>query len=177
MTYIYYANEYTEAGKILYRRLQSAFKKSWMKRCKTSIELSRKLHEPLYDVCAAVLLINDRKELAEILTLRDMLWDIKVIVILTNHVDISQTEVLTLRPRFLAWTDADLSHVVDILGNMMKHKPNRKVAAVTSRESSALIIEEKGDGIDGTDIDGSRRRCRRASGKTRGQVPHILHGR
>ncbi|MFA6411087.1 MAG: hypothetical protein WCW53_00215 [Syntrophales bacterium] len=140
MTYIYYANEGTEAGKILYQTLQSAFTKSWMKRCRTLAELSKKLHEPIYDVCAAILLIYDRKELEEILCLKDILWDIKVIIIFSDQTNISTMEALALRPRFLTWTDADLSQVVDVLGNMMKCKPGRKVAIVTSHESNTAII-------------------------------------
>ena len=132
MTYIYYANEYTEAGNILHQQLQGAFKISWLNRCRTIAELSKRLHEPLYDVCAAVLLIDDRKELAEILTLRDILWDVKVIIIFSRHANISTMESLALRPRFVTWTDADPSHVVDVLGNMMKFEHNKKVVKATS---------------------------------------------
>jgi len=122
MTYIYYANGYTEAGKILHQMLQSAFKKSWMKRCRTLDELTKRLHEPLYNISAAVLMINDRKEFEEILSLKDILWNIKLIIIISSHADISQINVHVLRPRFLTWTDtdADSSHVVDVLGNIMK---------------------------------------------------------
>jgi hypothetical protein len=87
-----------------------------------------------------VLLINDRKELEEILSLKNILWDIKVIIIFSGQANISTMEALALRPRFLTWTDADLSQVVDVLGNMMKCKPGRKVAIVNSHESNAAII-------------------------------------
>lgn len=140
MNYIYYANNNTEAGKILQQMLQSAFTKRWMKRCRTIAELSKRLHEPIHHVCAAVLLINDRKELEEILSLKNILWDIKVIIIFSGQANISTMEALALRPRFLTWTDADLSQVVDVLGNMMKCKPGRKVAIVNSHESNAAII-------------------------------------
>jgi hypothetical protein len=139
MTYIYYANGHTEAGKILHHMLQSAFKKSWMKRCRTLGELTKRLHDPLYNISAAVLLIDDRKEFGEILSLKDILWDIKLITIISSHADISQANVEVLRPRFLTWTDtdADSSNVVDILGNIMKCEPGRKVATAAFRESNS----------------------------------------
>jgi len=136
MTYIYYAKENTEAAKILHQALQSAFRKSWMKRCRTLAELTKRLHEPIYDVCAVILLIDDRKELEEILYLRDILWDIKVIIIFPGQSNISTMEALAFRPRFLTWTDADLSQVVDVLGKMMRCEPGGKIAIATSHESN-----------------------------------------
>jgi len=126
MTYIYYANEYSEAGEILNQTLQSAFSKSIMKRCRTIAELTKRLHEPIYDISASVLLIDSRIELEGIIALQDILWDIKLITILSSRANLSQKEVTTLRPRFLTWTDADFSQVVEVLGNMMKYRPEKK---------------------------------------------------
>jgi hypothetical protein len=122
MIYIFYANGKSAAGKALHRMLQRAFKKEWMRRCGTLAELSQKLHEPLYDVCAAVLLIDDRNALAEILPLRDILQDIQLIIIFSGRDDISLADVMTLRPRFVTWMDADLSEVAGVLRNMMKRE-------------------------------------------------------
>jgi hypothetical protein len=168
MTYIHYANNKSEAGKILYQTLQRAFKKSWMKRCRTFAELSKRLHEPLYDVCAAVLLINDRKELAEILSLKDILLDIKLIIIFSSQAAISSLEVMTLRPRFLTWTDADLSQVVEVLGSMMKREADWRRVTGISNDSNSVKNEGKGDRNNGTDSDGDRQRSRWDAGKTRG---------
>jgi hypothetical protein len=128
MTYIYYANEYSEAGEILNQMLQSAFSKRRMKRCRTIAELTKRLHEPVYDVSVVVLLIENSIELEQIIALKDVLWDIKLITILSSQASLSQKELLTLRPRFMTWTDSDFSHVVEVLGNMMKCRPERKVA-------------------------------------------------
>ena len=128
MTYIYYANEYSEEGEMLNQTLLSAFSKSRMKRCRTIAELTKRLHEPIYDISAAVLLIDNRTDLEGMIALQDILWDIKLITILSSHTDLSQKEVTTLRPRFLTWTDADFSQVVEVLGNMMKCRPEKKIA-------------------------------------------------
>jgi len=154
MTYIYYANKYTDAGKTLHQKLCSAFGKSWMKRCRTFAEFSKRLHGPLHDVSAVVLLISNRKEWEAVLSVKDILWDIKVIIIFSSHADISQVEILALRPRFLTWTDSDLSNVVDVLGNIMKYESGRKFATETSPESNTIKIEDKGVSSDGTDSSG-----------------------
>jgi hypothetical protein len=132
MAYIYYANKYADDGNLLQQKLCSAFDKSWMKRCKTISEFSKKMHEPLHDVSAVVLLIDNRKELERILSLKDILWEIKLIIVFSSQSNIAQMEVMALRPRFLTWMDTDLSQVVDVLGNMMKCKPYGKIAAATS---------------------------------------------
>lgn len=132
MTYIYYANKHADAGNLLHQKLCSAFDKSRMKRCKTISEFSKMLHEPLHAVNAAILLIDNRKELEVILSLKDILWELKLIIIFSRHADITQMEVMVLRPRFLTWMDADLSQVVDVLKNMMKHEHCGKIATVTS---------------------------------------------
>ncbi|MGV8056855.1 MAG: hypothetical protein AB2L12_02290 [Smithellaceae bacterium] len=136
MTYLYYANKYTDAGKIMQQKLSSAFDKSWMKRCRTIAEFSMKLHESLRDVRAAIVLIDNLEELKGILALKDILWEIKVIIIFSSQANISPMEVLALRPRFLTWTDSDLSQVVYVLGKMIKYEPYEKTATATSPESN-----------------------------------------
>lgn len=60
------------------------------------------------------------------LSFEGILLDIKVIIIFSGRVNISPMEALALNPRFLTWTDSDLSQVVDVLENMMKCKSRRK---------------------------------------------------
>lgn len=136
MTYIYYSNKYTDSGETMHKKLCSAFNKSWMQRCRTLDELSKRLHGPLYNVSAAILLINDRKELEVILSLKDILWDIKVIIIFSSHTDVSPLEITELRPRFITWTDSDLSHVIDVLGRIMKCEPFSNITTRISTGSN-----------------------------------------
>lgn len=128
MSYIYFANSYSEEGEILHQTLLSAFSKSIMTRCRSIAELTKRVHEPIYNVSASVLLIDDPIELEGIIALRDILWDIKLITILSSRADLSQKDVTTLRPRFLTWTDADFSQVVEVLGNIMKCRPENNAA-------------------------------------------------
>jgi hypothetical protein len=96
-----------------------------MKRCKTLPELTTSLHEPIADVCAAILLITDRNELDAILALNDILLDIKLIIIFSGETDISQAEVIPLRPSFMSrTTDIDFAHVMEVLKNIVKNEIN-----------------------------------------------------
>ena len=120
MTYIYYANRDTEGEGILRYMFYSAVDKSWMKRCTSLAELSKTLYESLLTIGAVVLIIDNREELEDILSLKDVLSGINVIVILSSQANISPRAVLPLRPRFLTWTDSDLSNVVHLLERMIK---------------------------------------------------------
>jgi hypothetical protein len=148
MTYIYYANKYSEAGEMFHQTLQSAFRKSSMERCRTIGELTKRLYKSIYDISAVILLIDDRTELEAILSLKDVLWDVKLIIILSSQANFSPLEVLTLRPRFFTWTESDFSQVVDVLGNMMGCKPEKKGATVKLLNQIAQKKLRKGENND-----------------------------
>lgn len=144
MAYIYYAGKHTDDGN-LQQKLCSVFGAPLMKRCETLSEFSRRLHEPLHDVQAAVVLINDREELKNILSWKDILWEIKLIVIFSSKSDITQAEVMALRPRFLTWTNNDLTQVVNVLKKMMQGGACGKISTVFPSKSDSIRDEEKND--------------------------------
>jgi len=133
MAYIYYAAKRTDDGN-LQKMLCTVFGKPLMKKCETLSEFSKLLHGPLHDVLAAVVLMNNRKELKSILSWRDILWEMKLIIVFSGESDITQAEVMALHPRFLTWSNNDLVQVVNVLGKMMKADPVERIQRQSSQE-------------------------------------------
>lgn len=145
MAYIYYAAKRTDDGN-LQKMLCTVFGKPLMKKCETLSEFSKLLHGPLHDVLAAVILMNNRKELKSILSWRDILWEMKLIIVFSGESDITQAEVMALHPRFLTWSNNDLVQVVNVLGKMMKADGScgENTEAIFSRGNAAINGAETG---------------------------------
>jgi hypothetical protein len=89
--------------------------------CRTIQELNKALLELSSRIIAVVLMISDKDNLDEILTLRDSLNDRRIIIMLP---DLSQDAISlshTLRPRFIASINDDQNEVVSVLIKMRKH--------------------------------------------------------
>ena len=87
--------------------------------CRSFEELSQKLRNPHSNVKVAVLFAANREEVTQILSLGDLLEDVKIILILADEDKETMLKVHTLRPRYVTWMDCDLSEVVNVLKRMV----------------------------------------------------------
>jgi hypothetical protein len=87
--------------------------------CRSFEELSRKLHKPFSNVRVAVLFAANRDEITRILSLGDLLADVKIILILAHEDSETMMKVHTLRPRYVTWMDCDLSEAVNVFKRMV----------------------------------------------------------
>ncbi len=72
------------------------------------------LRQPLNGIATAIILAGSEKELLDLITFRDLLLRIPVILILPNQKKETITKGHTLRPRYLTYTDSNLSDVRDV---------------------------------------------------------------
>ncbi len=70
-------------------------------------------------ITAAVILTSTEKELVELLSLRNLLHRIPVVLILPNQEKDTITKGHSLRPRFISYADSDFSDVRDVFSNIM----------------------------------------------------------
>jgi len=77
-------------------------------------QLIRILRQPLNGVVAAVLLAGTQHELLDLMPVRDLLLRIPSILILPDHETETITKGHSLRPRYLTYSDGDLSDVGDV---------------------------------------------------------------
>ena len=81
--------------------------------------LGQRLHQPSYNIAVAVLLISGREELRDVLSIRHLFDNIKIILILPDRKNKTIVIGHKLRPRFLSYTDGDFKDVAAVLKKML----------------------------------------------------------
>jgi hypothetical protein len=87
---------------------------------RTKEELSNRLRLPEKDITVAVLIATNKKDFRGILSLRELLRDLRIILLLPNREKDTIAEGHSLRPRFLGYADSDLMFIVPVLKKMLK---------------------------------------------------------
>ena len=82
-------------------------------------KLAQRLRRPSYHIGIAVLLISGREELWDVLSIRHLLDNVKVILILPDRKNETIELGHKLRPRFLSYADSDLKDVAAVLKKML----------------------------------------------------------
>jgi hypothetical protein len=88
--------------------------------------LSGRLRRPSEGLTIAVLVAGDRKDLANFISIRDLLFEIPVILILPDRAADITAAGFSLVPRFLTYADGNKSEVGAVLEKMFaNYKKNR----------------------------------------------------
>lgn len=120
MNLILYANGSNGAGERLQHMVELMAPQEQVETFITVDGLDRKLRQPAHGVAIAVLLTTSKKELLELYSLKDLLNDVKIILILPD----SESETLTiahkLLPRFTSYLDSDFKDVGAVLQKMVE---------------------------------------------------------
>jgi hypothetical protein len=120
MKLICYANPDDEAGQRVRDVVHGLVPKSNTEVCLSAENLSRRLRQPGNGFSLAVLLTTSQNALSEILSLSDLLHDLRIILILPDRQKDTVARALTLRPRFLTFSDSDFTELSAVLGKMLK---------------------------------------------------------
>jgi hypothetical protein len=87
---------------------------------RTIDDLSQGLRQPIEDSGVAILLVSNQEDLKNILSIRHLFQNIRIILLLPNK----EIEIVTLahqlRPRFLAHINSDLAEITAVLKKMLK---------------------------------------------------------
>ena len=87
--------------------------------CRSTRELAERLGRPLSNVKVAVLFAITREEFKGILSLGDLMRDVKTILILADQDKDTIMKAHTLRPRYITWLDTDFGNVPTVLKRMV----------------------------------------------------------
>jgi hypothetical protein len=121
MNLLFYATGEKGTGKRLWdlhQELSSVYKGAF---CRTIDTLSLKLRKSMSDLTIAVLLAENQEELLDILSIRDLLNGVRIILILPDRKEDTIRKGHSLYPRFLNYVDGDFKNVVDVLAKMLKN--------------------------------------------------------
>jgi hypothetical protein len=83
-------------------------------------DFKRRLHQPREQLKFVVLKTLCKVELESIILLRDLLSDLRLILILPDHDEATVSLAHRLQPRFLSYADADLDGFKHVLSNMIR---------------------------------------------------------
>jgi len=130
MDLIFYASLKHGTEELILEHIGDVVPKDQVVWCRDVQDLSLNLQRPFNEVLAVVLIIADEKDLVDILGVRNVLHDLRTVVILPDEEKDFLTRVLALRPRFVACAGENPDAVGAVLNkikwNMEKSVPARK---------------------------------------------------
>jgi len=87
MILLFYAREEHGAGERLQTLIEELVSEDNIEICMTIGSLFQRLRQPTYDLSIVVLLAADSQDLTELLSVRDLIWDLRLILILPDRPD------------------------------------------------------------------------------------------
>lgn len=123
MNILFYAPVMDREGRQLYRQVEKRTLE-WGLEVHRSLEsLSRRLRQPLNEVRAAILYTIRREDFLEMISIRDLLGDIRIILILPDRTEEILRRGHSLKPSFLAFTGDDQAGVTSVLDRLLALNP------------------------------------------------------
>jgi hypothetical protein len=120
MNLLLYTTAAEGIGARLQRTIETLVPKEKLEVSWTLDRLSCRLRQPKDDFTIAVLLAASRNDLADILSIHDLLCDIRIILILPDRENDTIAWGHSLQPRYLSYIDSDFTDVAAVLGKMMR---------------------------------------------------------
>ena len=121
MNILVYAKTTEGAGLRLQSLIETLVPKDEIEIHQTIDGLSRRLRQPIFDVDIAVLLATNKEELEDILFLRDLLSDVRSVLVLPNRDGDTNAHGHTLRPRFITYVDGNFIELAAVLTKMLEN--------------------------------------------------------
>ena len=125
---IYYSAKRGATDGLLLQSLETVIPSGEMKICRSVDQLSGTLHQPGSRLAIVILLTLSRRELLDILFLRDLLGEMKIILILPDSHPETLMKGHLLRPRFLCDQTGNFQEVAAVLDRLIHHPDIRQPA-------------------------------------------------
>ena len=119
MATIVYTPSINELERRFLALLEMAIPRKRFEVCYSIGELSTRLGMPLSNVKVAVFFAVTRTEITRILSLGDLMANVKSILVLSDEDKDTMIKAHTLRPRYVTWIDRDLIDVVTVTKRMV----------------------------------------------------------
>jgi hypothetical protein len=114
-----YSKKTDDEAERLLRMIEAVVSENKLSIYRTINGLSRGLRKPRNGLNIAILLVSSKEDLQNIIYFRDLLWDIKIILILPDSDPDTIAKAHLLRPRFLSYCDSDFQDVAAVLSRMI----------------------------------------------------------
>ena len=120
MNLLFYATTADGVGGKLQGVIEEVVPEEKIEVCRTADSLSRRLCEPTYDLSVAVLLAETKEDLLCFVSNKELIWNLRVILVLPDGEDDTVTKGHLLRPRYLTYADGDFLDVATVLSKMLQ---------------------------------------------------------
>ncbi|MEQ8152208.1 MAG: hypothetical protein ABRQ30_05950 [Smithellaceae bacterium] len=121
MPLLVYSTKTNDAEERLLRVIELLLPEKKLKFYRSIDDLSARLRQPVFNPRIIILLAASRKELENILSIRELLEDAKIILIVPDTDPATLARGHTLRPRFLSDCNSDFVDVAAVVGQMIKN--------------------------------------------------------
>lgn len=118
MAVLLYFPEKQGAGARLHTIVKDVLRGRKIKLCHSINDLSRCLHQQIAHFRIAVLYLETRRDLLDVLSLSDCLEDMKLILVLPDADPLTVTQAHALRPRFITYNDDSFDDLGIVLAKM-----------------------------------------------------------
>lgn len=119
MASIVYTPSLNEMERRFLALLEMAIPKKTFEICHSIGELSTRLGMPLSNIKVAIFFAVTQTEITRILSLGDLMTDVKSILVLSDEDKDTMTKVHKLRPRYVTWLDSDPIDIVTVTKKMV----------------------------------------------------------
>ena len=120
MAFLFYASTSGKTVKQLQMLIRTSIPEEEIEIYRSFGSLSHRFQKPLNDLNVAILFASSMEDLSNILSLKDTLWDMRIILIIPDRNDETIVKAHQLRPRFLTYADCSPTEIVEVLCNMLK---------------------------------------------------------
>jgi len=122
MKVLYYGTINNGAGKRLQKIIESVVPTENTEVCRDIEELGRRLRLPTSDINISVLYTKNKAELFDLVLIKNLMLNLRILLILPDGDNETITMGHTLFPRFLTYADSDFKDVEAVLKKMIQQE-------------------------------------------------------
>jgi hypothetical protein len=115
-----YLRDKNAFGIELEKMLEGLVSKANIVICRTTQDLTTRLRVPLSESAIAVLFISDKKDLESTLSIKSLLINMRIVLILPDRNDGTIEAGHSLHPRYLSFKDNSLKDIKSVLARMIE---------------------------------------------------------
>ena len=120
MAVIFYRSAGNETGERLQSVISAEFPLEESEIYESIKVFAERLRRPSRDPCIAIILTVTRAELSELLSIKDLLMDVRTILILPDNSHKTVSTGHRLHPRYVSYKDSDFTDVAVVLQRMIR---------------------------------------------------------
>jgi hypothetical protein len=126
MNILYYTSTINGAGKRLQEAIESVVQAENTEIYRNLESLIQRLRRPTQLLDVSILLANSRTDFLDLLSIRDLLLNLRIILILPDGNTETITRGHTLFPRFLTYANSDFKDVAAVLKKMIQKTDSKQ---------------------------------------------------